>query len=46
VAHDLSHAYTMVFIISTLLVALAYLPAAFLPKKPVNEHRDSAATAG
>jgi EmrB/QacA subfamily drug resistance transporter len=46
VAHDLSHAYTMVFIVSTLLVALAYLPAAFLPKKPVNEHRDSAATAG
>jgi MFS transporter, DHA2 family, multidrug resistance protein len=33
VAHDLSHAYTTVFIIATVLIAMAYLPAAFLPKK-------------
>jgi DHA2 family multidrug resistance protein len=33
VARDLSHAYTTVFIIATILIAMAYLPAAFLPKK-------------
>jgi MFS family permease len=46
VAHDLSHAYTMVFAISTLLIALAYLPAAFLPKKPVEQGQGDAAAMG
>ncbi|MBE1550866.1 EmrB/QacA subfamily drug resistance transporter [Mycobacterium sp. OAS707] len=40
VAHELSHAYTMVFIIAAILIALAYLPAAFLPKKQVQMEAD------
>jgi EmrB/QacA subfamily drug resistance transporter len=40
VAHDLSHAYTLVFIVSALLIALAYLPAAFLPRTPVDTDQD------
>ena len=35
VLHDLSHAYTTVFLVAVALAVLAYLPAAFLPKKPV-----------
>ncbi|HVR00377.1 MAG TPA: DHA2 family efflux MFS transporter permease subunit [Mycobacterium sp.] len=35
VLHDLSHAYTTVFLLAAALTVLAYLPAAFLPKKPV-----------
>jgi len=34
VLHDLSHAYTMVFLVAAILVVLTYIPAAFLPKKP------------
>ena len=32
--HDLSHAYTVVFVVAAALGALAYIPAAFLPPKP------------
>jgi DHA2 family multidrug resistance protein len=35
VLHDLSHAYTMVFVAAAILAVLAYIPAIFLPKKPV-----------
>jgi EmrB/QacA subfamily drug resistance transporter len=34
VVHDLSHAYTTVFVIAVMLVALTLIPASFLPKKP------------
>jgi MFS transporter, DHA2 family, multidrug resistance protein len=34
VLHDLSHAYTTVFVVAAVLVVLASIPAAFLPKKP------------
>jgi MFS family permease len=44
VAHDLSHAYTTVFVISAALIALAYLPAAFMPRKPVDQGQPAAAT--
>jgi MFS family permease len=43
VAHDLSHAYTLVFVVSALLIALAYFPAAFLPRKPVSQDESAAA---
>jgi DHA2 family multidrug resistance protein len=46
VAHDLSHAYTTVFVISAALIALAYLPAVFLPRKPVDQGQSAAATVG
>lgn len=36
VLHDLSHAYTIVFAIAVGLVALVYIPASFLPKKPAH----------
>jgi DHA2 family multidrug resistance protein len=36
VADELSHAYTMVFIVAAVLIALAYLPVAFLPRKPAD----------
>jgi hypothetical protein len=36
----------MVFVISALLIALAYLPAAFLPKKPVEQGQSAAAAMG
>ncbi|OBG99863.1 MULTISPECIES: DHA2 family efflux MFS transporter permease subunit [unclassified Mycobacterium] len=32
--HDLSHAYTTVFVIAVVLVCLTIIPAAFLPKQP------------
>lgn len=35
--HDLSHAYTAVFVIAVVLVAFTIIPAAFLPKKPAIE---------
>jgi DHA2 family multidrug resistance protein len=35
VLHDLSHAYTTMFLVALALAVLAYIPAAFLPKKPV-----------
>ncbi|UQB93129.1 MULTISPECIES: DHA2 family efflux MFS transporter permease subunit [Mycobacterium] len=31
--HDLSHAYTMVLVAGVILLALTYIPAAFLPRK-------------
>ncbi len=34
VLHDLSHAYTAVFVIAVVLVVCTTIPAAFLPKKP------------
>jgi hypothetical protein len=37
VMHDLSHAYTVVFLTVAVLVALTYIPAVFLPKRPVQE---------
>lgn len=35
VLHDLSHAYTAVFVAAVVLLVLTYIPAAFLPRKPV-----------
>jgi MFS transporter, DHA2 family, multidrug resistance protein len=46
VAHDLSHAYTLVFVVTALLIAVAYLPAAFLPKKLVDHEKSAAAAMG
>lgn len=37
VVHDLSHAYTAVFVIAVILVVCTFIPAAFLPKKPASE---------
>jgi EmrB/QacA subfamily drug resistance transporter len=37
VSHDLSHAYTTVFLIAVVLVACTFVPAWFLPKKPASE---------
>lgn len=34
VLHDLSHAYTVVFVVAVVLVASTIIPASFLPKKP------------
>ncbi len=34
VLHDLSHAYTAVFVVAVVLVVSTIIPAAFLPKKP------------
>lgn len=36
VMHDLSHAYTMVFVVAALMIAAAYLPAALLPRKRID----------
>lgn len=35
--HDLSHAYTSVFVVAVILVAFTIIPAAFLPKKPATQ---------
>ncbi|MCV7377594.1 DHA2 family efflux MFS transporter permease subunit [Mycobacterium alsense] len=35
--HDLSHAYTTVFVIGVALVALTLVPAVFLPKQPASQ---------
>ena len=37
VMHDLSHAYTMVFIVAAVMIGAAYLPAVLLPRKPVGD---------
>lgn len=37
VVHDLSHAYTAVFVIAVVLVVCTVVPASFLPKKPASE---------
>ena len=37
VLHDLSHAYTVVFVIAVVLVSSTFIPAAFLPKKPASD---------
>ncbi|WP_231995185.1 DHA2 family efflux MFS transporter permease subunit [Mycobacterium sp. 852002-10029_SCH5224772] len=37
VVHDLSHAYTAVFVIAVVLVVCTVIPASFLPKKPASE---------
>jgi DHA2 family multidrug resistance protein len=34
VLHELSRAYTVVFVVAVVLVALTYIPAAFLPRQP------------
>ncbi len=44
VLHDLSHAYTTVFVVAAVLAVLAYIPAVFLPKKPVASVSDQAPT--
>jgi EmrB/QacA subfamily drug resistance transporter len=37
VLHDLSHAYTLVFVIACVLVVFTFIPASFLPKKPATQ---------
>ena len=37
VLHDLSHAYTTVFVIAVVLVVSTIVPAAFLPKRPASD---------
>ncbi|OBG68869.1 MULTISPECIES: DHA2 family efflux MFS transporter permease subunit [unclassified Mycobacterium] len=37
VVHDLSRAYTAVFVIAVVLVAFTFIPASFLPKKPASQ---------
>ncbi|OBH96052.1 DHA2 family efflux MFS transporter permease subunit [Mycobacterium sp. E2733] len=37
VMHDLSHAYTTVFVIAVVLVVSTIIPASFLPKKPATQ---------
>jgi EmrB/QacA subfamily drug resistance transporter len=37
VLHDLSHAYTTVFVIAVVLVVSTFIPALFLPKKPASQ---------
>jgi EmrB/QacA subfamily drug resistance transporter len=37
VLHDLSHAYTVVFVVAVGLVVSTFIPAAFLPKKPASD---------
>jgi EmrB/QacA subfamily drug resistance transporter len=37
VLHDLSHAYTTVFVIAVVLVVTTFIPAAFLPKRPASD---------
>ncbi|HTX96164.1 MAG TPA: DHA2 family efflux MFS transporter permease subunit [Mycobacterium sp.] len=37
VVHDLSHAYTAVFVIAVVLVMCISVPASFLPKKPASQ---------
>jgi hypothetical protein len=34
VLHDLSHAYTAVFMVAVVLMVVTLIPAAFLPKRP------------
>jgi EmrB/QacA subfamily drug resistance transporter len=37
VLHDLSHAYTAVFVVAVVLVVFTIIPALFLPKKPASQ---------
>jgi EmrB/QacA subfamily drug resistance transporter len=37
VLHDLSHAYTTVFVVAVVLVVSTFIPALFLPKRPASE---------
>ncbi|OJZ75481.1 MFS transporter [Mycobacterium paraffinicum] len=37
VVHDLSHAYTAVFVIAVVLVVFTIIPASFLPKRPASQ---------
>ena len=37
VLHDLSHAYTAIFVIAAALVTLTVIPAMFLPRQPAVE---------
>lgn len=37
VSHHLAHAYTAVFVLAVVLVALTIIPASFLPKKPPSQ---------
>ncbi len=37
VVHDLSHAYTAVFVIAVVLVVFTIIPASFLPRKPARQ---------
>lgn len=37
VVHDLSHAYTAVFVVAVVLVVSTIIPASFLPKKPASQ---------
>ena len=37
VVHDLSHAYTAVFVIAVALVVFTIIPASFLPKRPASQ---------
>lgn len=39
VLHDLSHAYAVVFVIAVATMALAIIPASFLPKRPGGKSR-------
>ena len=41
--HDLSRAYTTVFVIAVVLVLFTFIPASFLPKKPASETAGGAA---
>ncbi len=40
VLHDLSHAYTAVFVIAVVLVVSTIIPASLLPKKPASQTAD------
>ena len=40
VLHDLSHAYTAVFVIAAALVLFTLIPASFLPKRPTSPVAD------
>jgi hypothetical protein len=35
--HDLSHAYTTVFVIAVVLVTFTIIPAVFLPRQPASQ---------
>jgi DHA2 family multidrug resistance protein len=46
VMRDLSHSYTVVFLTVAAIVALTYIPAVFLPKRPVQEAAGRTAAPG
>ena len=45
VMHDLSHAYAEVFIAVAMVAALSYIPAWFVPRKPVHDEGQTPAPA-